>query len=166
MINEKYSYKSFKRQSLLSIPAKEFNNTEIIGSCFYQDEPYTNVFPSNITNVIFTGCNLDNCIIPEGATVTGGTNKYFKEQNDLEYWLVDNTGKILKPRDEKKFDECKLSKDPKDIPLAKLITPITITNDPKLIEQQKIEDLKNDEERLKQILIDTGELSESIKEVK
>ena len=51
-INEKYSYKSFKRQDLRNIPAKEFNNSEIIGTCFHQDEPNTDVFPIDVVGLV------------------------------------------------------------------------------------------------------------------
>jgi len=35
--NTKYSFKDFLNKNFKDIPVEEFNNTEIIGSCFYQE---------------------------------------------------------------------------------------------------------------------------------
>jgi len=158
MINLKYSYKSFKRKSMLNIPAKEFNDSETIGSGFYQDEPFSNVFPPDINGVVFVDCNLDNVNIPAGATVVRGTNKHYKTMNDQEYWIVDKQGNPIEPRDKADFIKCKLSILPGDIPVQPLKEAITWTHDPKRIEREKIENLKSDDARLKQILIDSGKL--------
>lgn len=159
MTNEKYSYKSFKRQKFIHLDPKEFDG-EIIGSGFYQDEPYSNVFPVGITTK-FIKCNLDNCNIPETATVEGGTNKHFKTMNDQEYWIVDKDLKPIEPRDKDRFIKCGLSVLPKDISATPLKESITFINDPKRIEREKIEALKLDEARLKQILIASGELPQN-----
>jgi hypothetical protein len=146
-INEKYSYNSFKRQSFVNVDPAEFNDTEIIGSSFYQDAHHTDVFSSNISGVTFTNCNLDNCNMPVGATVNGGTNKHFALQNDGEYWIVDESGAPVSPRDTDRFDYCGLSQDPTDIPAEPIDTfPVTIVNDPALIQKQQIEALANDTE--------------------
>jgi hypothetical protein len=94
MINEKYSYKAFPYHNLSfkHIPAKEFDNTEIVGSCFYQE--YTTVdtnvvkdiFPNGMKGVTFIKCNLDNVLIPQGNTIDGGCNRIIKVQNDLNDW--------------------------------------------------------------------------------
>ena len=157
-LNKKYSYKSLKRQSFVDVDAREFNHTDIVGSSFYQNEPYTDVFPSNITGVTFINCNLDNVEIPSGATVNNGTNKHIRTMNDGEYWIVGKDGKPVEPRDKERYVEFGLSIDPKNIPATPLAEPITFTNDPKRIEAAKIEALKNDTARLRQILIDAGEL--------
>lgn len=137
-INIKYSYKSFKRKSLLPINVIEFNNSEIVGSSFYQEEPYTDVFPNNINGTRFIRCNLDNCNIPSGAIVEGGSNRHIKKQNDQEYWTVGKDLKPIQPMNVSNFVKCGLSYAVVDIPLTPLSEPITYTNDPQKIEQDKI----------------------------
>ena len=162
-LNEKYSYQSWKRKTFVDVDAKEFNDSEIIGACYYQDTPYTDVFPADVAGLTLTRCNLDNVNIPVGVTVKGGTNQHINTMNDGEYWIVGKDGKPIAPRDAAKFDECGLSKDPRDIPATMVAVPVTVTYDPKRIEAAKIESLKNDEARLKQILIDSKELTEGVK---
>lgn len=157
-LNEKYSYQSLKRKAFLDVDPAEFNDSEIIGSGFYQDQPYSDVFPKDVKGLVLTKCNLDNVNIPEGATVNGGCNNHILTQNDGEYWIVDENLKPIRPRDAEKFVECGLSTDPKALPAEPLAEPITFTNDPARIEQQKIEALATDPVRLKAILVEKGEL--------
>ena len=154
MINQRYSYKSFKGKSFVSVSSKDFANTEIIGASFYQPEPHTDVFPKLAHDEVctLTRCNLDNCNLPEGYVAKGGTNKHILSQNDEEYWIVDKDLNPIEPRDKSKFIDLGLSIDPRDIPVTKLKEPITYTNDPKVIEQRKIDELVNDEARLKEIV--------------
>jgi len=118
--------RGWKRKSLLDIPAKEFNNTEIIGSCFAQDNPFTDVFPSGITGVTFVNCNLNNCNIPAGNIIQGGSNKHHKAQNDGEEWIVNNNLKPIEPLKPKNYDTYNLSKDPKDLPIKPLTESIIV----------------------------------------
>jgi hypothetical protein len=155
---EETKLRTYKRQSLLNVDPAEFSDSEIVGACFHQDIPFTDVFPPGIKGVVFTKCNLDNCNIPPGATVNGGTNKHFKTMNDQEYWLVGKDLKPIEPRDKEMFIKCGLSIDPKDIPAESLTEAITITNDPERIGQQKIQALANDPARLKALLVEKGEL--------
>jgi hypothetical protein len=107
---------------------------------------------------ILRECNSDNCNIPVRYSVEGGTNKHFLTQNDGEYWIVGRDLKPIAPRDVDRFVKCGLSILPSSIPPAPLKEPITMTCDPARIEQQKIQALANDSVRLKQILVDAGEL--------
>ena len=150
-LNKKYSYASHKRKTFLDVPASEFNNSEIIGASFYQNEPYTDVFPADVVGLELSG-NYDNCNIPAGATFKSGTNQQIKTQNDGEYWIVDKDLKPISPRDSDNFDRCGLSKVPKDIPSKMVDEPVTIANDPEIIEQRKIEELRNDYPALKQMI--------------
>lgn len=87
-INQKYSYKDFSDQSFKEVNSNEFNNTEIIGSCFFQKEPNTDIFPI-IKGVKFTKCNLDNVLIPSGNIIGEKTStNRIKLQNDLMWWNV------------------------------------------------------------------------------
>lgn len=138
MINKKYSHHSWKRQSFLNTDPAEFNNSEIVGACFHQEEPFTDVFPA-IIGVTLTDCNVDNCNIPRGVTVNRGTNKHIKVQKDGEYWIVDTDGKPVEPRDKARYVELGLSVLPKDLPAEQLEENILRANDPKVIEQKAID---------------------------
>ena len=127
MINKKYSFKDFTAQSFASVDPSEFNNTEIVGSCFYQEaEPDTEVFPAGMVGVTFKRCNLDNVKIPPGNTVEGSCcHRKIKVQNDLEDWFLDTSLKPVEPMSKKKFIELGISTDPKDIPATKLDKRVT-----------------------------------------
>lgn len=122
-MNEKYSYKDFMGQSFTHLPASDFNNSEIVGSCFYQQAaPKTKVFPVGITGVRFIRCNLDNVLIPSGNTVEPDCcHRKIMIQNDLEDWLVDDSGKPIEPISKKTFENLGLSIDSKDIPEEKRV---------------------------------------------
>jgi hypothetical protein len=151
MINEKYSYKSFKRQSFLDASRSDFDGMEIVGTSFYQDNHHTDVFPKNMSGVIFTGCNLDNCNVPAGATIRGGTNKHIAKQKDGEWWIVDKDGKPIEPRDKAKFETFGISTLPKDIPSVAVSEPITFSKDPTIIEKRELDALRYDDAKLKEL---------------
>lgn len=126
VVNEKYSYKDFMHQSFKHLKADEFNNTEIVGSCFYQECEYDDptvvkdIFPDGITGVTFRKCNLDNVLVPLGNTVeVDCTHKKIKIQNDLEDWVLDNALKPIEPMNKEDFIRLGISIDPKDIPETK-----------------------------------------------
>lgn len=115
--NEKYSHKRFTNQSFIDVDPEEFNNSEIVGSSFYQeDAPFSNIFPAGMTGVTFIRCNLGNVVIPIGASRSGGCNEHSKVQNDRETWVVDIDQKPVEPIHKRHFDILNLSTDPKDIP--------------------------------------------------
>lgn len=165
-MNEKYSMKDLSRQDFTKEDARDFNDTEIFGSAFSQKEPYTDVFPPEMRGVTFNNCNLDNCNIPDGNTVIRSTNKHFKEQEDGEIWFVGSDLKPIRPRDERSFDECNLSKDPADIVTQAAVDgrqvsatkKRTITQLVSLKRTEAMNELMNDEEKLKQILISEGKI--------
>jgi len=103
-VNEKYSFKDFSGRDFSNLdPKKEFNDTEIVGSCFYQEnKPFSEIFPALMTGVVFKRCNLDNVKVPKGNTiVTEGwekcCNKQIHVQNDLRDWEVDKDLKAVRP---------------------------------------------------------------------
>jgi hypothetical protein len=123
MINEKYSFKGFMGQSLKGVPVEEFNNTEIKGSCFYQEaketdvEVLSDIFPDGMVGVTFQRCNLDNVEIPAGNTIDGRcSNRKIKVQNDREDWVLSNLNAPIEPVDKKRFLQKGKSIDPQDIP--------------------------------------------------
>ena len=130
-INEKYSYKNFIRRKFKSIDAQEFNNTEIVGTCFYQENsPDSDIFPDEMAGVTFTKCNLDNVLIPLGNIVNGGCNRRIKVQNPTidnptpEDWILDNLGNPIEPVNKERFIKKGLSIDPKDIQIdTKILVP-------------------------------------------
>jgi hypothetical protein len=125
MRNEKYSYRAFLSRGLsfVAIDPREFNDTEIVGTCFYQEwheddgeRIVKDIFPVGMTGVTFRDCNLDNVLVPTGCRVEGGTNKVIRVQNDLEDWVCDVAGKPVEPIAKVLFVQFGLSIDPADIP--------------------------------------------------
>ena len=125
MINEKYSYKDFMDKTFLDVPVKEFNNTLIVGSCFYQqEEPNKKVFPEGMKGVTFVKCNLDNVYISKGNKIETGCHRKLKSQNDLSDWVLDDELNPIEPMDKKEREKLGLSIDPKDIPKNKMTEPL------------------------------------------
>lgn len=120
-MNEKYSYKDFSDKEFTKEDPVEFNDSEIIGSCFY-DEKIREVFPKDVRGLILTKCNLDNVILPNGVTVNGGCHRMIQVQNDLEDWIVDEENKPIEPVEKARLIRVGLSVDPKDLPVEKLDT--------------------------------------------
>jgi len=118
-LNEKYSYHDFMHQSFTDVPVSEFNNSEIVGSCFYQEnKPNHVIFPSGMTGVTFRKCNLDNVQIPPTCIVQSDCSlRKIRVQNDFEDWVLDNSLKPVEPVNKKVFLGLGLSVDPADIPL-------------------------------------------------
>lgn len=138
-LNQKYSYKDFTDKSFTDIPAEEFNNSEVVGSCFYQQaNSDTVIFPDYMIGVTFSRCNLDNVHIPSGNTVImAGPDKCchrkIKVQNDLMDWILDDSLKPVEPAEKKLCVELGISTDPKDIPKKKMAVSIV---------EQKMKELK------------------------
>jgi hypothetical protein len=125
MVNEKYSYKDFNNQDFSDLDPAEFNNSEIVGSCFHQNRAASRIFPENMTGVTFQGCNLDNTIVPPGNTVESTCcHKSFGVENDGEYWLLDEDLKPVSPLKPDRYDKLNLSKDPKDLPSTRDPIPL------------------------------------------
>jgi len=126
-MNEKYSYKDFLQKTFTETDPAEWNDTEVIGSCFAQEKPNTEVFPNGIRNVRFIKCNLDNCIVPVECTIEGGTHKLIQVQNDLEDWLLDELLNPVEPMNKTQFVKLGLSTSPLAISAAKLSESVTET---------------------------------------
>lgn len=140
-VNENLSYRDWNLGLLadidLTLLEPSYFDGIIRGSNFSKPTPDTVVFPDGITSV-FERCNLDNVIIPAGATIRGhgdieSTNKRMAIQNDKEYWILDGDDKPITPLNENIFDELGLSKDPNDIPAEMADRPITVTKEEELI---------------------------------
>lgn len=128
-VNEEYSFRAFPYHdvSFKGVPAEDFNNTIIRGSCFYQEwreneNVIKDIFPDGMTDVIFVNCNLDNIYIPPGNTIQDGTNKRIQVQNDFQAWILDNDLKPVEPMDKRIRLVAGVSIDPIDIP-SKKFTP-------------------------------------------
>ena len=87
-----YSRKDFTGQSL--VDASDLNGQTIIGSNFSQAYPDTQVFPSDMIGAMFIDCNLDNCIIPSGNNVRGGSRNRIMIV-DEQRWIVDKDNVLI-----------------------------------------------------------------------
>lgn len=123
MVNEKYSYKDFLGQSFTAVDPAEFDGTEIVGSCFYQEnKPRSSIFPVGMTGVTFVRCNLDNVKVPAGNTIGPRcSNRQCQCQNDGHDWEINAANKPIRPLNEKQFLQDGLSTDPASIPAEKLL---------------------------------------------
>jgi hypothetical protein len=141
MINTKYSYKDFTHKTFTEIDPDEFSNSEIVGSCFYQESAYdadaaypgasnnretkVDVFPNGINNVTFRNCNLDNVKIPGPPNeVINCSTMRLRIMNDLSDWELGSDFKPTIPLDASLRTIAGVSSDPSDIPTTKLSTHI------------------------------------------
>lgn len=117
-----------------STVAADWNDSEVIGTCFYQeadidadriDDIRKTIFPAGITGVTFRRCNLDNVLVPAGNTVDSDcTRRLLQVQNDLEDWEIDeDTLVAIRPIDLNMFTERGFSTDPNDIPVTRQNAP-------------------------------------------
>jgi len=133
-LNEKYSHKDFTYKILLDTNPVEWNNSEVVNSCFYNETPKTQVFPVGITGVTFVRCNLDNVTIPPGCTTEDCSTRLIKVQNDMEDWVLDVALKPIEPIGKTMFTKLGLSIDPMDIPVTKKEVSVVIAK------RQELED--------------------------
>ena len=87
-ISEKYSFKVMTGQDLSG--ASDMDNLVIYASSFYREQPDSVVLPPGLSNTTFIKCNLDNCVIPDGATLIDCTTIRFLAQPDGYDWIVDD----------------------------------------------------------------------------
>ena len=168
-MNDKYSFKDLHFQDFTKTDPKEFEG-EIKGTAFSQKAPFTACFSPIMTGVTFTDCNLDNCIIPPGNTVKGGTNKQIKEQADGEMWIVNALLQPVSPLKPYRFDAAGLSKVPAMIPIQAATRipvstkpgastkkiPVTMVKEHKI--QEEMKKLVSDPARLMAILSAEGKI--------
>jgi hypothetical protein len=119
-MNDKYSFKDFTGQSIVNVPVKELDGTEIVGSCFAQENGEKVIFPKEMKGVHFRRCNLDNVFIPDGNTIESeGWEKCsvrrHAAQIDGNDWIIDKDRKPLEPCDKERFIAEGKSLDPNSI---------------------------------------------------
>lgn len=84
-----YSHKDFTGQSL--IDRTDLDGQTITGSCFSHEITDTHIFPDDMEGVTFINCNLDNCFIPVGNFVQGGSQRRFLAIDGVDTFLdIDN----------------------------------------------------------------------------
>ena len=118
-------------EALAAIPAEEWNNSTIVGSCFYVEGEPQKICPDDVVGVVFSACNLDNRILPAGASMMAkgheksrglpNCRNRIKKQNDLMDWQckwADDSP--VMPQDIKQRKIRGLSFDPKDLPEKEL----------------------------------------------
>lgn len=114
-INSEFSLKDFTGKSL---KYRQITGN-VYGSCFSREKPDSDVFPSNMQGVTFYDCNLDNCLIPAGNIVVGGSIRRYQSQNDGNDWLVDENNNPTMPTNFDAFSQLGLPIPlPSDIPVA------------------------------------------------
>lgn len=97
-MSDEWSWKDFTAHSLLNIPS----GTNVYLSCFSCEAP-TPIFPSTMTGVTFYNCNLDNCIIPDGNMIIGGSNRFFLVHKDMRDWEIDEQANPIAPLDNEPY---------------------------------------------------------------
>ena len=107
-------------ETLQNLKAEDWNDSLVKGSCFYAEGAMRAIMPADVTGVVLVECNLDNCIIPEGATVEGGTNKNVWKQNDGHDWACDEADNPIEPLNRKAMVMEGLNVDPALIPARPL----------------------------------------------
>lgn len=141
MVNRQFSYASHKRSIFTDFTPDQFVD-DIVGASFCQDNPFTDVFPELPDGQIcrLINCNLDNCNIPAGYEVVGGTNKQIELQTDGEKWVIGADRKPIEPLHKSEYVKLGLSVSPNDLPVEKLDEPITISR----ARLQRVEDESRD----------------------
>ena len=116
-----YDTRMSPEETLKSLTAKDWSNCEVRGSCFYRAGEARAIMPDDVTGLVLRDCNLDNCILPKGATVEGGTHKNLWVQNDGATWVCDwVTDAPVAPLNLKYHIAEGLNTDPALIPAEKL----------------------------------------------
>lgn len=112
-----FSRGDFTGRNLSDIPAAEFNGQTIVGSCFSQETPDSEVFPAGMKGVTFISCNLCNVVIPDGNVVGESCQTTrFVVQNDLRDWMLDDADEPVAVLNEQYWVQHGKSVDPEDIP--------------------------------------------------
>ena len=124
-MNEKYSYKDFTYKTFLDTKPEEWNDSEVICSCFYNEKPKSLIFPEGIKGVKFVRCNLDNIVIPKDCTVEGGCNRLIQVQKDGEDWLLDDDLKPVEPLNKAQYIKLGLSINPAALPTSAKSVSVT-----------------------------------------
>jgi len=105
------------------------------GSCLYTEAGFA--IPEGAT-CEFVNCNLDNVTLPRGVTVTGGSHRLVKRQNDGGDWVCDwATAQPVAPTDIKTRLREGINVDPAKLP-AKRLTDEQI----KAAEQKRLDALE------------------------
>ena len=115
-LNKEYSYKDFTHKTFTETRPEEWNDTEVVGTCFYNLKPKSEIFPEGIRGVKFIRCNLDNIVIPKDCTVEGGCNRLIQEQKDGEDWLLDDNLMPVEPLNKGVYVKLGLSISPAALP--------------------------------------------------
>jgi predicted GH43/DUF377 family glycosyl hydrolase len=134
-LNKEYSYKDFTAKDLTKTDPKTWNDTEVIGSCFHQHTPKTVVFPTGITGVTFTRCNLDNVVVPKECTINGGCHRWIAVQSDGENWILDESLTPVEPINKATYIKLGLSTAPLSISSAKLSESVIVSKRKELEDQ-------------------------------
>ncbi len=138
--DEKLSRRIFTNWEFLSRPEYDFTNKVIYDSCFYNENPDSDIFPLTTQNVTFINCNLNNIVLDPSFTVLGGSHKRIKCQNDLNDWLLDDFDNPVTPLDVHIYEKLKLPiPSPLDIPKNKVAERIDLI---KVATEEKLRKIK------------------------
>ena len=90
----------------------------IVGNCFSQEKPDTQVFPEGSKNITFKRCNLSNVKLPPGSIVDGCQTTRFRAQSvegeEIDQdWELDELDNPVRPLDHKAWTRDGKSIDPK-----------------------------------------------------
>lgn len=88
-VSETYSNKDMTGWDLSK--KKDMDDVVIHGLCL-SHEILSECLPKNLKGTTFIACNLDNVVIPDGATVIDCSQRRFAKQEDGLDWNLDEDG--------------------------------------------------------------------------
>jgi len=116
-----WSFQNFtNKRNVFQGRGKELDSLTIYSTSFFQEQPDVDIFPSDVKNLTLAFCNLDNVVIPRGATLIECSTRRIQAQNDLRDWELDDQNVPVRLINEAYEKNLGRSIDPADIPLVKI----------------------------------------------
>lgn len=121
--DDELSFKIFNGWIITDHPELSLQGKVIYASSFQQEIPDSEIFPKDLV-CTFVKCDLSNVRVPVGCVLLECVQTRFKVQNDLRDWEIDINDQPIRVLSEKYWEIQKVSTDPKDIPVQKVVIPV------------------------------------------